>query len=120
MNERLKESLTEIIKSYTNDIKFFPLDKKGNKQVALDEILYIYRETIERKVYVITDRDKYPINISLNDSLKYCDTRFKQIHRACIVNTKKVSRYNWNENYFVLNDNQKVFMCSKKYKGSIV
>ena len=119
-NQKLKKVLDEIITSYVDQNKFFPIDKKGNTQIALNEILYIYRETAERKVYIVTNKGKYPTNLSLNDSLKFCDSYFKQIHRACIVNTKKVIFYNWNENYFLLNNNIRVLMCSKNYKNNIV
>lgn len=119
LKNTLKTELSNIVKSFISINIFFPLDKKGNLQVSLNNILYIYRETTERKLYVVTYHNKYPVNLCLSKALTLCNNYFKQIHRACIVNTQKVILYNWNENYFVLKNYEKVFMCSKKYKDTI-
>ena len=119
MREILKKELKNIINHYISCNKFFLLDKKGSIEVSLDSILYIYRETTERKLYVVTECGKFPVNLTISKALEKCDCNFKQIHRACIVNTNKVLLYNWNENYFILKNNKKVYMCSKKYKSNI-
>lgn len=119
IKDRLREELNIIINNYLVINSFFPLDKKGNIQICQDDILYIYRETTERKLYIVTNRDKYPINMNLKEAIELCNEHLKQVHRACIVNTLKVSLYNWNENYFVLKNGTKVFMCSKNYKKNI-
>ncbi len=119
LRDKLKKELKNIIKCFINHNDFFPLDKKGDLELSLNSILYIYRETTERKLYVVTETNKYPVSLTLSEALTKCNNNFKQIHRACIVNTDKVILYNWNENYFILNNNEKVFMCSKKYKDII-
>ena len=116
MKEVLEQELSNIINSYSLNNRFFPLDKKETIELSLNSILYIYRETIERKLYIVTNNNKYPVNMNLKDALKKCDYNFKQIERGCIVNTSKVSLYNWNEGYFILNNGTKVYMCSKMYK----
>lgn len=120
MCEVLKKELSKIVNNYILNNKFFLLDKKGNLKISLNSILYIYRETTERKLYVVTEYDKYPLNLTITEALEKCGRSFKQIHRACIVNTSKVIIYNWNEHYFVLDNNSKVFMCSKRYKENFV
>jgi len=119
LKDKLKNEIKTIVDNYISTNKFFPLDKKGYVEITLKDILYIYRETTERKIYVVTSDNKYPVNMSLTESLSKCDNNFKQVHRACIVNTTKISIYNWNENYFILKNGQKVFMCSKKYKDKV-
>lgn len=118
MCDVLKKELTNIVNHYLHNNKFFLLDKKGNLKISLNSILYIYRETTERKLYVVTENNRYPLNLTITEALEKCDNSFKQIHRACIVNTRKIDVYNWNEHYFVLENNNKVFMCSKKYKDN--
>ena len=120
MEDRLKNELKTIINNYNITNKFFSLDKNENLKISLDEILYIYRETSERKLYIVTNTKKYPVRLSIKEALIKCDDNFKQIHRACIVNINKVKYYNWQENYFILNNKEKVFMCSKTYKNNIV
>ena len=112
--------LKEIISYYLKNTKFFNLDKKGDSKVAISDILYIYRETSERKVYVVTDKGKYPTYLNLKDILEQYGSYFIQIHRACLINPNKIGMYNWAESYFILKDGKQVFMCSKKYKNNAV
>ena len=44
------------------------------------------------------------------------DSRFKQCHRSCIVNVDRVEETNYKEGYFNLDNGEKVYMLSKKYK----
>ena len=119
LKEKLKNELNFIVNHYINQNEFFSLDSKGNMQINTNDILYIYRETSERKTYIVTNYQKYPINLSLKDTLPKCNNNFKQIHRACIVNQNKVSLYNWNKNYFILDNGNQINMCSKKYKNNV-
>ena len=120
MEETLRKELEEIISYYARNMKFFILDKKGNNKVAIKDILYIYRETSERKVYVVTKSKKYPTYLNLRDILELYGKYFIQIHRACLINPKQIDMYNWADNYFVLKNGEQIFMCSKKYKDNIV
>ena len=120
MEEILANELNEIISHYNQSTKFFLLDKKGDNKVAINDILYIYRETEERKVYVVTKNDKYPTYLTLKEIIAKYPKYFIQIHRACLINPKEINMYNWCDSYFILKNGQQVFMCSKKYKDNIV
>ena len=120
METKLEHELKDIIKYYTINTNFLVLDKKGNSKIAIDNILYIYRETVERKIYIVTKDNKYPTYMSLKDILDNYGDYFIQIHRACLINPQKIDMYNWNEKYFILKNGYQVFMCSKKYKNNIV
>ncbi len=120
MEEILSHELEEIIYYYNQNTKFFLLDKKGDTKVAINEILYIYRETSERKVYVVTKNKKYPTCYNLKEIIELYGNYFIQIHRACLINPNQINMYNWLENYFILKNGKQVFMCSKKYKDNIV
>lgn len=112
----LTTELSQIINNYYNKTKYISLDKKGDIKLALNEILYIYRETVERKLYIVTKDNKYPICLSIKDIVDSYKNYFLQVHRACLVNPTYVVLYNYQEGYFLLKNNTKVFMCSKKYK----
>ena len=112
--------LNEIVSIYIKNTRFFLLDKKGDSKVAINDILYIYRETSERKVYVVTKHNKYPTYLNLKDILDKYKHCFIQIHRACLINPCNIGMYNWTESYFVLKNGEQVFMCSKKYKNNTV
>ena len=88
-------------------------------QLSFKNILYIYRDTNERKIYIVTDTNQFALSLNLVDALKLLDKRFAQVHRACIVNKGRVSNYCWSKNYFVLDNGNKVDLLSKKYRGNI-
>lgn len=114
--ERLEADLKVIISRDPDYHKYLFLNKRNDLRITLDDILYIYHETTERQVVIITSHNRYEVSISLVNIQKKLDKRFKQVHRACIVNTTKVHLYDWNDGYFILNNGQKVDFCSKKYR----
>ncbi len=91
-------------------------NSKYSLHIYYDSILYIYRDTIERKVVIVTDNCQYNIGISLNEIKKLLDSRFKQVHRACFLNKLRVQELNWANNYFILDNGLKVELLSKKYR----
>ncbi len=119
MEPRLKKDLKAIFKR-NFDNKMFKFNSRNlNIQIFYRSITYIYRDKEERKIIINTDKTSYSLNLSLADSLNFLDDRFKQVHRACIVNTDRVEEYNWSKGYFILNTNEKVPMLSKKYKKEV-
>ena len=62
--------------------------KNQSYNLDYDKILYIYRDTTERKCVVVTDNDEYLVPISITDLNKKLDKDFHITHKACIVNLK--------------------------------
>ena len=97
--------------------KFVYSNRRVNFEIYFDEINYIYRDTIERKVVIKTcNGNAFFINKNMNEILDCLDERFRQVHRSCIVNTDKVNLYNWAKGYFILENNDKINLLSKKYR----
>lgn len=117
MNKRLEEDLRKIVLKKWDKKKLVYINNRVNFEIYLDEINYIYRDTIERKAVVKTSNgNSFLINKNINELLIQLDNRFKQVHRSCIVNTDKVNLYNWAKGYFILDNNDKVDLLSKKYR----
>ena len=57
--------------------------------INLDDILYITRESVERKCVIKTDYASFKLNMNLTDIYKLLTDDFIQTHRACIVNKKR-------------------------------
>ena len=79
-------------------------------------LLYIYRDTEERKLIIVTPKNKYKVSMNIKDVFDYLDGRFVQCHRSCIVNKNRVEELNYKEGYFVLDTGEKVYMLSKMNK----
>ncbi len=117
MDKRLKNDLKKIVSREWDKKKFAYSNRRVNFEIYFDEINYIYRDTIERKVVIKTcNGNAFFINKNMNEILDCLDERFRQVHRSCIVNTDKVNLYNWAKGYFILENNDKINLLSKKYR----
>ncbi len=115
-DKRFKKDITEILKRNFDNEMF--LYKANNVELSIyyRAILYIYRDTEERKLVIVTDNNKYKVSLSIKEILTYLDKRFVQCHRSCIVNKTRIQEKNFKEGYFVLDNGRKEFLLSKKFK----
>ena len=120
LEKRLEDDIKLIISQNHDCEKFCFENKKIKMQIYLKDIMYIYRDTYEKKLVIQTTNNKFLVNMTMFEILKKLDDRFKQVHRACIVNTQRVRSYNWCKGYFTLDNGKEVDYCSKSYKKSIV
>ena len=119
MENRLKKDLKIIYKKNFDNKMFKYKNRNIDIQVFYRAITHIIRDKESRKLIINTDNNNYSLNLNVTDSLKYLDERFKQIHRACVVNTERVESYNWSKGYVVLDNGKRINMLSKKYKKEI-
>lgn len=119
-DKRFKKDIKEILKR-NFDNKMFNY-KVNNVELNLyyKSILYIYRETEDRKLVIVTDTNKYMVSMNIKDILPLLDSRFVQCHRSCIVNSQRVQAKNYKEGYFTLDNGNDVYMLSKKYKKGFI
>ncbi len=117
---RLKKDLKIIIdKNFDNKV-FVYRSRNVDLNIYLKNILYIYRDKEERKVIIVTDNNKFTVGLGIHDIMNYLDSSFAIVHRACIVNKKRVEKFNWSEKYFVLDNGDRVDILSKKYKKDVL
>lgn len=119
MEAKLLKDL-QIICEQNFDNKLF---KYENHSVCLNiylkDILYIERDTVERKIIIHTNNNKFWISMNLCQILKELDDRFKQVHKSCIVNRQRVEKYNWAKSEFTLDTGEVVALLSRKYKYEV-
>lgn len=58
--------------------------------IPLDDILYITRDSVDRKCIIKTEYTEFRVNKALSDLLEHAGPNFKQSHRACIVNMDRI------------------------------
>lgn len=90
-----------------------------NLNIYFEKILYIYRDTGQRKVVVVTDNNLYTLNTDLKSTMKLLDERFKQVHRACVVNAMRTEKFDWSNNSFTLDNGDEINMLSKHYRNNV-
>jgi two-component system response regulator AgrA len=114
--ERLKKNL-EMSLLTLNKKKFLELkDKKSYYRLSLDSILYLTRDSVERKTVVYTNNNTHTINKSLKDIENYLDDRFVKTHRSCIINRDRIAEINYKTREIIFDNGSKIDFLSKKYK----
>lgn len=117
MEERFKNDINQILLRKWDKKKFTYSNNRISFEIYLDDILYLYRDTVERKVAIKTVKGNiFYVNKNINQIIEDLDDRFIQVHRSCIVNKDKVNVYNWANGYFVLDTGERIDMLSKTYK----
>lgn len=112
-DKRFKKDIKEIIKRNFDNKMFKYNANNVELNIYYRSILYIYRDTEERKLVMVTPTNKYKISITIKEMLDLLDKRFVQCHRSCIVNKNRVEVKNYKEGYFVLDTGEKVYLLSK-------
>lgn len=87
---RLLKALTESIRilGIKKNLRF--KDNGVIYTICFDDILYISKDTIERKCIIKTDYSEFKVNKTLNELISMLDDNFIYSHRSCIINSKRV------------------------------
>ena len=112
-DRRFKKDVKAILKRNFDNKMFKYSANNVDLAVYYRRILYIYRDTEERKLVIVTPTNKYKVSMSIKEILDYLDDRFIQCHRSCIVNKNRVEVKNYKEGYFILDTGEKVYLLSK-------
>ena len=88
--------------------------------IALDDILYITRDSVARKSIIKTDYAELLLNKTLNELEKMLDGHFVKTHRACIVNTKRVVSYSKSKRLILLNNGEWLDIVSSRFEGELI
>jgi len=67
-------------------------------KVYTDDIVYIVKDTIDRKCIIKTVYNEISINENISTLFDMLDNRFFMTHRSCIVNTEKIDKIDWKNN----------------------
>ncbi|MDD4547301.1 MAG: LytTR family DNA-binding domain-containing protein [Bacilli bacterium] len=107
------------------------LDVLGKKQVIrfddrgavytipINDILYITRDSIERKVVITTDYSQFSVNKTLMDMSEMLGDVFIQSHRSCIINSTRVSIVNLPKKKIIFDTGVEIDWLSPKYKKEV-
>ncbi len=120
MEKRLSECLEMIFRKKVDNKIFAYKNSQIDLRVYMKDILYIYRDTNERKLVIKTTNNFFKVNMTFEEIMKKLDSRFKMIHRSCVANLDRINKYDWKAGKFVLDTGEEVPMLSKKYKEEVV
>ena len=88
--------------------------------ICLDDILYITKDSVERKCIVKTDYTTFRINKTLTELSEILTDNFVKTHRACIVNKSRIVAYNKPKREIIFDNNETVDLVSGKYEKELI
>ena len=116
-----------LIKNLDKALKFLKVRKtirfKDNGivyTIALDDILYITKDSVTRKCILKTDYAEFNVSKNLNAMMKILDDNFIQTHRACIVNKTRVVSYSKAKRIITFDTGEKIDIISSKFEGELI
>jgi len=116
MDYRLSKDIKKII---INSLDKETLNYKYlscSYRILYKSIEYIKRDSKTRKLFIHTNNKIYESNMSLKETLKELDKRFKRVSRSIIINVDYINEINWNKGYIKLIDGNLINNISKLYK----
>lgn len=95
-------------------------DRNSIYTLNIDDILYITKDSFERKTVIVTDYNEFKVNNSLNYISNLLDDRFIQTHRSCYVNIKRVAKIDKLNRVIIFDNGKDIDLLSDKYKRGVV
>lgn len=118
--QRLNNSLTKAIKVLKIRPKIKFKDNGVSYTIALDNILYITRDSVDRKCIIKTDNMEFKIGKTLNTIMELLDANFVQTHRSCIINTNRVVSVNKSKKLVTFDNGETIDLVSDKFIGELI
>jgi len=102
-----------------NKKKVIKFDSNGVTYIIyLSDILYIERDTVDRKCIIKTIKGEIPTNKSLSELSKELGNDFYLCHRSCLVNLLNIEKVYWKENVIKFRNGESTVLISRdKKKG---
>ena len=116
-----------LVKALDKALKFLKVrktirfkDKGVIYTLALDDILYVMKDSGSRKCIIKTDYTEFPISKNLTVISKMLDDNFIQTHRACVVNKKRIAGFSKSKRIITFDNGETVDIISSKFNGELI
>lgn len=84
-----------------------------------DDILYITRDTVERKCVIKTDYNDFKVKKSLTELLELLGPNFKETHRSCIVNMTRVVKIDKKKRIITFDNGETTDLLSDNFRKEV-
>lgn len=94
-------------------------DRNITYTIDLKDILYITKDSYERRTVIKTDYNIIKVNKSLAEITAMLDDRFIQTHRACFINNERRIKVDKTEKTITFDNGDKIDLLSEKFKKGV-
>lgn len=114
--ERLKSALNKALTMIgkRNAIRFE--DHGILYTIPINDILYVTKDSVNRKCVLKTDYSTFLINKTIADFVEMLGEDFIKTHRSCLINKERVRAVNKKNKMIVLDNGEIVRFLSKDYR----
>ena len=116
LNKSLEKSLNLL--RTKNTIRFN--DRNVLYTININDILYITKDSFERKTIIKTDYTEFKVNKTLSQIIDMLDERFVQTHRACYINEDRKVKVDRAHRIITFDNGETTDLLSDKYKKVLV
>lgn len=116
---RLSKVLTKSLKMFSEKKTLKFKEKSIDYIIPFDNILYITRDSVERKCIIKTDTGEVKTYKTFTEIIDKLDNRFIQTHRACVINKNRTVRVNYSKRLIIFDNGSKIDLLSLKYRKEL-
>ena len=116
LNKALDKSLNLLRKK--NIIRFN--DRNVLYTINTNDIIYITKDSFERKTIIKTDYTEFKVNNTLTEIISMLDSRFIQTHRACYINSDRKVKIDKTKKLISFDNGETIDLLSDTYKKELV
>ncbi len=88
--------------------------------IPQSDILYVTRDSIERKCIIVTDYGEFMISKNLNEIEELLDDDFVKTHRACIMNSKRIRSVSKSKKEVLFDNGMKSNLISTRFDEELI
>lgn len=88
--------------------------------IALEDILYVTKDSVSRKCIVKTDYAEFSVGKNLSEIEGMLDDNFVKTHRACIVNKRRVVGFSKSKRLIMFDTGETTDIVSSRFEGELV
>ena len=118
--DNLKLRLNNSLKKAMNLLKQKRILKFADRNVIytinIDDILYLTKESFERKTIIKTDYTEFKVSKTLTDLVEMLDDRFIQTHRSCYINQDRKVSVDKAKRIITFDNGETIDLLSDKYR----
>ena len=118
-DKNLPSSLSKSLKHFKRKQVIKIVDRNISYTIDIDSILYISKDSFERRTIIKTDYSEIKVNKTLIEIRKMLDDRFIQTHRACYINNDRKFKVDLTNKIITFDNGETIDLISDKYRKEI-
>lgn len=88
--------------------------------IPQDDILYITRDSVERKCIIVTDYNEFHVGKNLSELEEMINDNFVKTHRACLMNTKRILSFSKSQKEVIFDNGMTSDLISTRFNKELI